>query len=126
MRVIVQIWDAQNQEVTRRVGATSRRIASKIAEVLHDGKTAEIVPKADSRTPRLQRRSSLVSQPEVESRQRFANETRKRDENKRDQSSSDSSGFLGFFRSRGSLITVWLEVGRNSNPFYNPVVSYCP
>ena len=47
MLVIVQIWDAQNQEVTRRVGATSRRIASKIAEVLHDGKTAKIVPKAD-------------------------------------------------------------------------------
>src|SRR6516165_1713289 len=34
MLLIVQIWDAQNQEVTRRVGATSRRIASKIAEVL--------------------------------------------------------------------------------------------
>src|SRR5262245_7932380 len=47
MLVIVQIWDAQNQEVTRRVGATSRRIASKIAEVLHDGKTPKIVPKAD-------------------------------------------------------------------------------
>ena len=38
MLVIVQIWDAQNQEVTRRVRATSRRIASKVAEVLHDGK----------------------------------------------------------------------------------------
>src|SRR5262249_47382867 len=37
MPVIVQIWDAQNQEVTRRVRATSRRIASKVAEVLHDG-----------------------------------------------------------------------------------------
>jgi hypothetical protein len=36
MLVIVQIWDAQNQEVTRRVGATSRRIACKIAEVFHD------------------------------------------------------------------------------------------
>src|SRR5262249_36825353 len=36
MQVIVQIWDAQNQEVTRRVRATSRRIASKVAEVLHD------------------------------------------------------------------------------------------
>ena len=34
MLLIVQIWDAQNQEVTRRVGATSRRIASKVAEVL--------------------------------------------------------------------------------------------
>src|SRR6516162_5910340 len=34
MLLIVQIWDAQNQEVTRFVGATSRRIASKIAEVL--------------------------------------------------------------------------------------------
>jgi hypothetical protein len=33
MLLIVQIWDAQNQEVTRRVGATLRRIASKIAEV---------------------------------------------------------------------------------------------
>ena len=48
MLVIVQIWDAQNQEVIGRVGATSRRIASKIAEVLHDGKTAKIVPKADA------------------------------------------------------------------------------
>jgi len=47
MLVIVQIWDAQNQEVTRRVRATSRRIASKVAEVLHDGKTAKIVPKTD-------------------------------------------------------------------------------
>src|SRR5262249_57963284 len=36
MLVIVQIRDAQNQEVTRRVRATSRRIASKVAEVLHD------------------------------------------------------------------------------------------
>src|SRR5262245_47798817 len=45
MLVIVQIWDAQNQEATRRVGATSRRIASKIAEVLHDGNTATIVPR---------------------------------------------------------------------------------
>jgi hypothetical protein len=50
MLVIVQIWDAQNQEVTRRVRATSRRIASKVAEVLHDGKTAKIVPKADATT----------------------------------------------------------------------------
>src|SRR5262249_16080654 len=33
MLMIVQIWDAQNQEVTRRVRATSRRIASKVAEV---------------------------------------------------------------------------------------------
>ena len=48
MRVIVQIWGAQNQEVTRRVGAISRRIASKIAEVLHDGKAAKILPKADT------------------------------------------------------------------------------
>jgi hypothetical protein len=48
MLVIVQIWDAQNQELARRVGATSRRIASKVAEVLHDGKTAKIVPKADA------------------------------------------------------------------------------
>ena len=48
MLVIVQIWDAQNQEVTGRVGATSRRIASKIAEVIRDGKTAKIVPKADA------------------------------------------------------------------------------
>ena len=39
MLAIVQIWDAQNQEVTRSVGATSRRIVSKIAKVLHDGKT---------------------------------------------------------------------------------------
>jgi hypothetical protein len=46
MLAIVQIWDAQNQEVTRRVGATSRRIVSKIAKVLHDGKTTTIVPKA--------------------------------------------------------------------------------
>src|SRR6476659_6848451 len=36
MLVIVQIWDAQKQEVTRRVGATSRRSASKIAKVLHN------------------------------------------------------------------------------------------
>jgi hypothetical protein len=42
--------------------------------------------------------------------QRFANEIRKPNENKRDQSSSDSSGFTGFFRFRWSLITVWLEV----------------
>ena len=31
-------WDAQKQEVTRRVGAISRRIASRIAKVLYDGK----------------------------------------------------------------------------------------
>ena len=48
MLAIVQIWDAQKQEVTRRVGATSRRIASKIAKVLHHGKTVRIVPKADA------------------------------------------------------------------------------
>ena len=48
MLAIVQIWDAQNQELAGRVGATSRRIASKVAEVLHDGKTAKIVPKADA------------------------------------------------------------------------------
>ena len=48
MLVIVQIWDAQNQEVTRRVRATSRRIASKVVEELHAGKTAKIVPKADA------------------------------------------------------------------------------
>jgi hypothetical protein len=42
--------------------------------------------------------------------QRFANEIRKPNENKRDQSPSDSSGFTGFFRFRDSLITVWLEV----------------
>ena len=48
MLVIVQIWDAQNQELARLVGATSRRIASKVAEVLHDGKTGKIVPKADA------------------------------------------------------------------------------
>src|SRR5262249_21874686 len=47
MRVIVQIWDAENQEATRRVGVTSPRIASKVAETLHDGKAAKIVPKAD-------------------------------------------------------------------------------
>ena len=47
MLVIVQIWDAQKQELAGRVGATSRRIASKVAEALHDGKTAKIVPKAD-------------------------------------------------------------------------------
>jgi hypothetical protein len=39
MLVIVQIWDAQKQELAGRVGATSRRSASKIAEVLHDRKT---------------------------------------------------------------------------------------
>jgi hypothetical protein len=44
----VQIWDAQKQELVGRVGATSRRIASKVAEVLHDGKTTKIVPKADA------------------------------------------------------------------------------
>jgi len=52
MRVIVQIWDAENQEATRRVGVTSPRIASKIAETLHDGKAAKIVPKADIKAPR--------------------------------------------------------------------------
>jgi hypothetical protein len=36
--------------------------------------------------------------------QRFANETRKPNENKRTQSTSDSSGFTGFFRFRCSLI----------------------
>src|SRR4029453_50602 len=41
---------------------------------------------------------------------RFANEIRKPNENKRDQSPLDSSGFTGFFRFRDSLITVWLEV----------------
>ena len=38
MLAIVQIWDAQKQEVTRRVRAISRQIASKIAKVLHHGK----------------------------------------------------------------------------------------
>src|SRR5262245_33039229 len=52
MRVIVQIWDAENQEATRRVGVTSPRIASKIAETSHDGKTARIVPKAYIKAPR--------------------------------------------------------------------------
>ena len=50
MLAIVQIWGAQNQELAGRVGATSRRIASKVAEVLHDGKTAKIVPKSDATT----------------------------------------------------------------------------
>src|SRR5262245_12238260 len=44
MLLIAQIWDAQKQELAGRVGATSRRIASKIAEVLHAEKTAKIVP----------------------------------------------------------------------------------
>ena len=35
---------------------------------------------------------------------------RKPNENKRNQSSSDLSGFTGFFRFRCSPITVWLEV----------------
>jgi hypothetical protein len=48
MLAIVQIWDAQKQALAGRVRATSRRIASKVAEVLHDGKTAKIVPKADA------------------------------------------------------------------------------
>jgi len=42
------ISGAQNQEVTRPVGATSRRIASKVARILYDGKTTRIVPKADA------------------------------------------------------------------------------
>ena len=42
--------------------------------------------------------------------QRFANEIPEPNANKRDQSSSDSSEFTGFSRSRASLITVWLEV----------------
>src|SRR3974390_4384 len=40
----------------------------------------------------------------------FASEIYESNANKRDQSSSDSSGFTGFSRERGSLITVWLEV----------------
>src|SRR5262249_44533850 len=40
MLLTAQIWDAQKQELAGRVGATSRRIASKVAEVLHAGKTA--------------------------------------------------------------------------------------
>ena len=60
MLLIVQIWDAQNQEVTRRVGATSRRIASKIAEVFTDGKTAKIVPKADATQPDCMRSDQHV------------------------------------------------------------------
>jgi hypothetical protein len=44
MLALVQIWDAQSQEVTRHVGATSRRIVPKIAKALHDGKTTRIVP----------------------------------------------------------------------------------
>src|SRR5215468_9997541 len=40
MLLTAQIWDAQKQELAERVGATSRRIASKVAEVLHAGKTA--------------------------------------------------------------------------------------
>jgi hypothetical protein len=48
--------------------------------------------------------------------QRFANEIHKPNENKRDQSSSDSSGFTGFFRFRWSLITVWLILLLRSVP----------
>ena len=44
MLAIVQIWHAQTQEVIRPVGATSRRIAFKIAKVIPDGKTARIAP----------------------------------------------------------------------------------
>jgi hypothetical protein len=51
--------------------------------------------------------------------QRFANEMRKPNENKRDQSSSDSSGFTGFFRFRGSLITVGVEVRVHLPAFRN-------
>jgi hypothetical protein len=40
MLLTAQIWDAQKQELAGHVGATSRRIASKVAEVLHAGKTA--------------------------------------------------------------------------------------
>src|SRR5215471_19691073 len=40
MLLTAQIWDAQKQELAGRVGATSHRIASKVAEVLHAGKTA--------------------------------------------------------------------------------------
>src|SRR5262245_63426540 len=48
MLPIAQIWDAQKQELAGRVGATSPRIVYRVAEVLHDGKTAKIVPKADA------------------------------------------------------------------------------
>src|SRR5262249_28172007 len=64
MLVIVQIWDAQNQEVTRRVRATSRRIASKVAEVMHDGTTAKIVPKADA-TPSWRRQGISADRPPI-------------------------------------------------------------
>src|SRR5262245_65574726 len=40
MLLTAQIWDAQKQELAGRVGATSHRIASKVGEVLHAGKTA--------------------------------------------------------------------------------------
>jgi len=50
MLLTAQIWDAQKQELAGRVGATSRRIASKVAEVLHAGKTAKIVPKSHATT----------------------------------------------------------------------------
>jgi len=42
--------------------------------------------------------------------QRFANETPEPNANKRHWSSPDSSVFSRFSRTRGSLITVWLEV----------------
>jgi hypothetical protein len=47
MLLTAQIWDAQKQELAGRVGATLRRIASKVAEVLQAGKTAKIVPNAE-------------------------------------------------------------------------------
>jgi len=50
MLLTAQIWDAQKQELAGRVGATSRRIASKVVEELHAGKTAKIVPKSDATT----------------------------------------------------------------------------
>jgi hypothetical protein len=59
MLPIVQIWDAQNQELAGRVGVTSRRIASKVAEVLHDGKTAKIVPKAGATHMRCKKECPL-------------------------------------------------------------------
>src|SRR5262249_19122163 len=55
--------DAQNQEATRRVGATSRRIASKIAEVLQTERPQRLCRKQTRR--RHSRREDKASRVAV-------------------------------------------------------------
>jgi sRNA-binding protein len=80
-----------------REGATGVQFAGDVAGIL-DEAVAEYDKRDYATAARLRR--TLVGG------QCFANVTHQPNANKRDQSSSNLSGFTGFSRSRGSLITV--------------------